>query len=259
MMTAQSLDVAYGSKQIISNLEFKANAGELTAIIGPNGSGKTTLLKALSGDVSFSGNVKINGFNLSKIPAWRLASERAFLSQFSSVTFPFTVREVVKLGVLDDKKQTSLSMPDLALQKVGFDGYAGNNYHELSGGEQQRVQLARVLCQVWEPITEGIPRWLFLDEPVSSLDIKHQLKIMDIAKNFVSHGGGVIAVMHDLNLTAMYADKIYLLNQGRVKAFGQPKRVLKDNILEEVFDCKLQVSRAPTSGVPFVLPHSASM
>ena len=257
MISAYQLEVSYGTRNIIKSLDFEARAGAVTAIVGPNGSGKTTLLKALSGDISYSGIVELNGTNIKQKAVWKLAVERAFLSQFSSVTFPFTVHEVVRLGLANHASGLRSSTPEKALERVGLKGYAGLNYHELSGGEQQRVQLARVLCQVWQPIVDEVPRWLFLDEPVSSLDIKHQLKIMDIANSFAESGGGVIAVMHDLNLTAMFATKVYLMKDGEVLALGSPKKVLKDKLLSKVFGCRLKVGQAPKKDVPFVLPHSA--
>ena len=146
-------------------------------------------------------------------------------------------------------------LPDEALNRVDLGGFGGRFYGELSGGEQQRVQLARVLCQVWEPVIDGVPRYLFLDEPVSSLDIKHQLMIMDVAKRFARQGGGVIAVLHDLNLTALYADTILALRDGRVVASGRPEAVLTDTVLESVFDVPLRVGIAPRAGT-FVLPQS---
>src|SRR5690606_21290168 len=123
--------------------------------------------------------------------------------------------------------------------------------------EQQRVQLARVLCQVWAPVLEGEPRWLFLDEPVSSLDIKHQLVIMKIGRDFAARGGGVVAILHDLNLTAMFADHVMVVSKGRVAAAGAPHAVLTDDLIERVFDCRLKVGAVPAAGVPFVLPQSA--
>src|SRR5690606_34756541 len=131
-------------------------------------------------------------------------------------------------------------------------------YQELSGGEQQRVQLARVLCQVWTPVYEGQPRYLLLDEPVSSLDIKHQLVIMGIAREFARGGGGVVAILHDLNLTAMVSDRVFVMHRGRLAAAGTPREVLRDELMEKVFDCRLVVGAVPAGNVPFVLPQSAA-
>jgi iron complex transport system ATP-binding protein len=184
------------------------------------------------------------------------------LPQASTLPFPFTVREVVRLGLTAGRPGTPLAMlerlPDMALAAVDLTGFGARYYGQLSGGEQQRVQLARVLSQVWIPVLDGVPRYLFLDEPVSSLDIKHQLMIMDVARRYADAGGGVIAVLHDLNLAAMYADAILALRDGRVAGFGTPKQVLTNPVIDAVFDCPLRVGATPAAGTPFVLPQSAA-
>src|SRR5690606_14724994 len=146
--------------------------------------------------------------------------------------------------------------PERALARVDLEGFAGRFYQELSGGEQQRVQLARVLCQVWAPVLEGRPRYLFLDEPVSSLDIKHQLVIMRIARDFAVRGGGVIAQLHDLKLPAMLAGHVLLRSKVKAAADGSGGEVLRDDLMEDVFDCRLRVGALPHGNVPFVLPQS---
>ena len=110
------------------------------------------------------------------------------------------------------------------------------------------MQLARVLCQVWAPVLDGVPRYLFLDEPVSSLDIRHQLMIMDVARRFADSGGGVIAILHDLNLAAMYADTILAIRRGRVAGFGTPSEILTDALISDVFECPMRVGQLPTPG-----------
>ncbi|RUZ75530.1 ATP-binding cassette domain-containing protein, partial [Mesorhizobium sp. M7A.F.Ca.US.003.02.2.1] len=168
---------------------------------------------------------------------------------------------VVKLGLVGGRSGAlpgeDARLPERALARVDLDGFAGRFYQELSGGEQQRVQLARVLCQVWAPVLDGKPRFLFLDEPVSSLDIKHQLIIMNIARDFARRGGGVVAILHDLNLTAMYAERIFVMHRGRLAAAGSPRDVLSDDLIEKVFDCRLKVGVLPAGNMPFVLPQSA--
>ena len=261
MIHAQDITVDISGRRILEGVDLTASPGQLTAIIGPNGSGKTTLMKALCRDYAYEGHITINGRDLQSLTPVQAASLRAVLPQQSALPFPFTVREVVALGLTAGRPGTSLAalkrLPDEALARVDLDGFAGRFYGELSGGEQQRVQLARVLCQVWVPVLDGVPRYLFLDEPVSSLDIKHQLMIMDVARAFADAGGGVIAILHDLNLAAMYADAILALRSGRVAGFGTPADVLTDALLVDVFDCRMQVSRAPAPGMPFVLPQSA--
>ena len=262
MIEARDVSVAIGGKRIVANVDFVARPGEIAAIVGPNGSGKTTFLKALSGDLPFTGTVAVNGRDLAAMKPVEAATERAVLPQATTLSFPFTVREVVRLGLVGGRSGVlpgeNERLPERALARVDLDGFAGRFYQELSGGEQQRVQLARVLCQVWAPVLDGKPRYLYLDEPVSSLDIKHQLIIMNIARDFARRGGGVIAILHDLNLTAMYADRIFVMHRGRLAADGSPQEVLSDDLIEKVFDCRLKVGVLPTGNVPFVLPQSAA-
>ncbi|MGX5846968.1 heme ABC transporter ATP-binding protein [Mesorhizobium sp. PL10] len=262
MIEARDVSVAIGGKRIVTNVDFVARQGEIAAIVGPNGSGKTTFLKALSGDLTFTGTIAVNGRNLADMKPVEAATARAVLPQATTLSFPFTVHEVVRLGLVGGRSGVLPGeddrLPERALARVDLDGFAGRFYQELSGGEQQRVQLARVLCQVWAPVLDGKPRYLFLDEPVSSLDIKHQLIIMNIARDFARRGGGVIAILHDLNLTAMYADRIFVMHRGRLAADGSPQEVLSDDLIEKVFDCRLKVGVLPTGNVPFVLPQSAA-
>lgn len=262
MIAIDCIDVSVGGRKILHQVSLEAPAGKLTAIIGPNGSGKSTLLKALCRDHAYSGTIFLDGRDIATMSPMEIAGLRAVLPQSSNLPFPFTVREVVAMGLtagrpgVDPRSREHL--PEEALARVDLAGFGGRFYGELSGGEQQRVQLARVLCQVWEPVVDGVPRYLFLDEPVSSLDIKHQLMIMDVARGFARQGGGVIAVLHDLNLTALYADAVLALREGRVLASGRPEAVLTDAVLEAVFDVPLRVGAAPRAGT-FVLPQSVGL
>lgn len=263
MLEARDVSVAIGRKQILYGIDFLARPGEVTTIVGPNGSGKTTFLKALTGEIAATGTVSLNGRDQREMKPWQAAALRAVLPQSTALSFPFTVREIVRLGILGGRSGVSAAeaerLPERALARVDLDGFAGRFYQELSGGEQQRVQLARVLCQVWAPVLEGEPRWLFLDEPVSSLDIKHQLVIMEIARDFARRGGGVVAILHDLNLTAMFADQVAVISRGRVAAAGAPSAVFTDDLIERVFECRLKVGKLPVGNTTFVLPQSATL
>ncbi|HWV22231.1 MAG TPA: heme ABC transporter ATP-binding protein [Devosia sp.] len=263
MIAIDSIEVTVGGRKILHGISMEAPAGKLTAIIGPNGSGKSTLLKALCRDYAYSGTIFLDGRDIASMSPVEIAGLRAVLPQSSNLPFPFTVREVVAMGLTAGRPgghpRALQHLPEEALARVDLAGFGARFYGELSGGEQQRVQLARVLCQVWEPVIDGVPRYLFLDEPVSSLDIKHQLMIMDVAKRFARSGGGVIAVLHDLNLTALYADGIAALREGRMVASGRPDAVLTDAVLETVFDVPLKVGAAPKPGTPFVLPQSVRL
>ncbi len=165
MIETKALGVSLSGKTIISDIAFSANPGEVTAIVGPNGSGKTTLLRALAGDVAYTGTAYLDGRSFAEIKPWQMAARRAVLPQASALSFPFTVREIVKIGLTGGysgvSREEEKRLPDLALQRVDLAGFGGRLYQELSGGEQQRVQLARVLCQVWKPVVDGEARYLF--------------------------------------------------------------------------------------------------
>ncbi|WBU60985.1 heme ABC transporter ATP-binding protein [Paracoccus albus] len=259
-LIARSLRVRLGRRDVLHSVDMTARAGQLTAIIGPNGSGKTTLLRALTGEIGADGgSVALNGGDIAGMEPSELAAMRAVLPQHSALSFPFTATEIVRIGLTQsaqgEAERTALIRA--ALSAVDLPGHAGRLYQEMSGGEQQRIQLARALAQVWRPETENGPSWLLLDEPVSSLDIAHQLSIMNLAADYARRGGGVVAVMHDLNLTAMFADHVVLLQKGRVIGHGTPRDVLTDELLSEAYGCRLAVSQTPAEGV-WLLPQTAA-
>jgi iron complex transport system ATP-binding protein len=261
MITARNLSVSLSGKTIVHGVSLEAKAGQLTAIVGPNGSGKTTMMKAVAGELPSKGEITINGHALAALEPWQLAVKRAVLPQAATIAFPFTVREIVRLGLTVGPNRHAERIDAItaeALAAVDLAGFAGRFYQELSGGEQQRVQLARVLSQIWEPVLDGEPCFLMLDEPVSALDIRHQLTIMTLARRYCESGGGVIAVMHDLNLTAMFADHMVMMRNGRIERAGPPAAVMTDDAMEAVFGCRMRINGVPATGVPFVLPHTAS-
>ncbi len=260
MIETRNLAVQLGGKTILQNVNIRAKAGEVTAIVGPNGSGKTTLIRALSGDLPYTGQALLDNAAFNSYKPWQMAERRAVLPQASALSFPFTVREIVNLGLTGGRSgltpEQEKHLPDQALELVDLSGFGGRYYQELSGGEQQRAQLARVLCQVWKPVLDDKPRYLLLDEPVSSLDIRHQIIVMDIARNFAAKGGGVITILHDLNLTALYADHVVIVHNGGIDASGTITETFTNERLLRVYECPLQVGVAPPAGQPFILPHS---
>ncbi|SMR82448.1 iron complex transport system ATP-binding protein [Aliiroseovarius halocynthiae] len=259
MIDALNITVQLGRKEILHNVDFAAYPGQLTAIVGPNGSGKTTLLRALTGDVDHGGTIQMNGADVTDLPVWKLAALRGVLPQATPLAFPFTVIEVVRLGLMSGTSAQDDRLPERALARVGLAGYEGRYYQELSGGEQQRAQLARVLCQVWEPMLDGAPRWLYLDEPVAALDIAHQIQVMDIARDFAQAGGGVIAVMHDLNLTGLYADRVIIMKNGRVLAAGDTRDVLNSSTLSQAYDCRIDLDFRPAPDIAILHPAGVSL
>ncbi|WOC17384.1 heme ABC transporter ATP-binding protein [Pseudochrobactrum sp. MP213Fo] len=261
MIETKDLAIQLGGKTILKNVNIRAKPGEVTAIVGPNGSGKTTLIRALSGDLPYTGQALLDGALFESFKPWQMAERRAVLPQASALSFPFTVREIVTLGLTGGRSGLAASeeahLPDQALELVDLTGFGGRYYQELSGGEQQRAQLARVLCQVWKPVLDGQPRYLLLDEPVSSLDIRHQMLVMDIARNFAAKGGGVITILHDLNLTALYADHVVMVHDGSIDACGTVAETFTNERLLRVYECPLQVGVTPPAEQLFILPHSA--
>lgn len=256
MLTAENLTITLGQRPVLQGVSFAAASGHVTAIVGPNGSGKTTLLRALTGDVKGAGRIVLNDMDIARTRAPQLAAVRAVLSQSNALAFPFTVIEVVRLGLTAGLSAATPEVAHQALARVGLSGFATRPFANLSGGEQSRVHLARVLAQVWTPVGPTGPCWLFLDEPVASLDIGHQVMVMNIARSFADAGGGVVAVMHDLNLTAMYADKVTLLGGGAVVGCGAPVAVLTDELLSRAYRCTVRVNTPPLRG-PYVLPQAA--
>lgn len=258
-LVATGVSVRIGKRPILEGADLWARAGEVTAIVGPNGSGKTTLMRAVTGELPAGGHISLNGEDISTLRPHQIAAMRGVLPQATVLAFPFTVIEVVRMGLQAGVHARRDEVALQALEAVDLSHHAGRFFQELSGGEQQRAQLARVLAQVWEPVEGGEPRWLFLDEPVSSLDIGHQLTVMQIARRYAEGGGGVVAVMHDLNLTAMFADRVTLMRGGTVAAAGAVEDVLTDALLSDAYQCRIRVNRAPPGGGTYLLPQAAAL
>lgn len=233
---------------LFEKLSFSQNRGEFLAVLGRNGAGKTTLLRKLTGDLKISeGSVEIFDKKLEDYGTGELAQKRAVLSQSTPLNFDFKVIEVVLMGRIPHQSNSSGIEEDLeiamaALQRVGLCGFENRNYLQLSGGEQQRVHLARVLVQLETPSKDHL---LFLDEPTSSLDISHQHRTLSMAKEFCKQGGSVLAILHDLNLAARYADKILLLVGKGEYLFGSSEEILTSEVLSRAFDYEINVVKHP--------------
>ncbi|WP_342591933.1 heme ABC transporter ATP-binding protein [Jiella sonneratiae] len=257
-MTLDRVEVVLGARRILGPLSLSLLPGSLTVVVGPNGAGKSTLVRAISGErPATGGSVRHDGADVAAMPAARLAGLRAVLPQASTVAFPFTVYEIVSLGL---RMRAGLSPAGrrravaAALAAVDLEDFGARLYPELSGGEQQRVQLARVLCQVGDAVGEAGPKLLILDEPTASLDVRHQLDVLSIAKDFAEAGGVALAVLHDLNLAAGFADRMLVLDRGRLAADDAPDRVLSSGVLTQVFGVAMTVLSPQGWPRPAILP-----
>ncbi|RIX98183.1 heme ABC transporter ATP-binding protein [Aureimonas flava] len=259
MITLEDAAVGYRARTALHPTSLAIASGTFTVVVGPNGAGKSTLLKVMTGEIApQTGRVRLDAEPLGAVPPRALARRRAVLPQSSALAFPFTVAEIVRLGLEAGGRADGRDAIVAALARVDLAGFSGRTYQELSGGEQQRVHLARVLCQIGEPVENGQPHFLFLDEPISSLDIRHQIAVLRIAREFADQGGGVLAVLHDLNLAAGFADRILVLADGRVIGDGSPAEVLTDALIERAFGLPLRVGALPAAGIPFILPQTAA-
>lgn len=254
MLVARGITVSLSGRRVLEGVGLTARPGEVTAIVGPNGSGKTTLLKALSGDLPMSGAATLNGIAIATAPVWKMAALRAVLAQQITVSFPFTVLEVVRLGLTASAgRETD---PRQALARVGLAGYEARPLPASVGGRTgARASGARAGPQLGAPVGPN-GRAAVLDEPVAALDIGHQLQVMQLAHDFARAGGGVLAVMHDLNLTARFARSVALLAGGRLVAQGGVDAVLRDDALSAAYRCPIRLNRAPESG-RWYLPQMA--
>jgi iron complex transport system ATP-binding protein len=250
----KNLNCYYGNFPALKNLTFSVTTGDFFIIIGPNGSGKTTLMKVMAGILkSQADRLEILNRPMDQYSRKVLAQTIAFVPQMIPVDFPFTVTEIVLmgrspyLGMLGLEQEEDLKIATQALAFTGVDHLAHRKLDQLSGGEQQRVFVAKAICQE--------PEIILLDEPTASLDLAHQVRLMDLMEKLKNDRGiTVVMVSHDVNLAAMYGDRLLLLNKGEMVRLGGPKEVLTFQILEQVYGCTLLVDESPLGKTPRVTP-----
>ncbi|QBZ82148.1 Hemin import ATP-binding protein HmuV [Hydrogenovibrio crunogenus] len=257
MLTANKLCVERLGHRILSDVSVEISPGQVVAILGANGAGKSTLLHCLSGDLNEAKqHVLLNGKNLESYTAQTLATVRAVMPQSVQMDFAFLVSELVEMGVWQITRQSEKQQRvDDALALFGIEALKSRDYQTLSGGEQQRVQLARVVAQVLAPITQAdAPRYLLLDECTANLDFAHQHQVFEVVKKLAdSYQIGIVVVLHDMNLAAQYADHLILLKQGKVLDQGSVETMLVPSKIEELYDFPVQVLSHP-KGWPMVVP-----
>lgn len=248
-LRAQGLCVARAGRAILHEVSCAVPVGSVTAVLGANGAGKSTLLAALAGELPCRvGRVTLDGQPVdTRHGAWQ-ARRRAVLPQQVALGFPLPVAKVVEMGLYPFPELTATQVTDevgSALAVVGLDGAAQRPYDALSGGEQQRVQFARVWAQVGAAVRCHGHAYLLMDEPVSSLDPRHQQDLLEAARRIADTGQvGVLVVLHDLNLAAQWCDTLLLLAQGKMLAAGTPSQVLRPEVLEQAYGLR-----------PSIVPH----
>ena len=257
MISIENISAGYGSEIVLHEVGMRAEAGEFIGIIGPNGSGKTTMLRTISGVLALrGGKIMFDGKNLKKINRQKLAQTMACLSQELSLNLSFTVREIVLMGrfphvrKFGGETQKDFEIAAEAMEFADVSHLAGRLITEISGGEKQRALIAMCLAQE--------PKILLLDEPTNHLDISHQLGTLDLIKN-LNHQRDmtVISVFHDLNLAAEYCDKLLVLADGKVAAFGAVQDVLTAEMILKVYGAKVRTEQNPISGKPHVILSAA--
>jgi iron complex transport system ATP-binding protein len=251
------LSYAIGDKSLVEQISFRSEAGQITGLIGPNGAGKSTLLRSILGLLpKANGKVRFDGQDVWSLPRRERAKCIAFVEQSADTDARLTARDAVLLGRIPFQSMwqattsaQDMAVADTALAAVGMTGLAEQLYQTLSGGEQQRVQIARALAQG--------PQLLLLDEPTSHLDIHAQLTTLNLMRERAQAGVAVVLAIHDLNLAAAYCDQLIVMHKGRLVAAGAPQDVLTPGLLRQVYGVDASVLAHPVLGHPviaFALP-----
>ncbi len=249
-LTVKDLSYDYAGRPVLSDVSFAAGQGEFFIIIGPNGSGKTTLMKIMAGVLRRPDHCpKVFGKPLDRYGRKELARRLAFVPQSVPADFPFTVREVTLMGrsphqgILGLEKDRDMEIVEQAMKFTEVRHLADRRIDQLSGGERQRVFIARAICQE--------PQIMLLDEPTAALDLSHQVRLMDLLEKLKrDRGVTVVMVSHDLNLAAMYGDRVLLLKSGKIVCIGSPDQVMTFDTLESVYGCTLLVDVSPLGSFP---------
>lgn len=252
-LAVENISFSYGVKPILENVSLSVEPGELVSILGHNGSGKTTLLRCISGYLKpAAGAVRINGAPVAGLSANELAKRMALVPQNPVMEFDFTVRDIVlmgrnpHIGRFSNETEADYRAADAALARTGMAEFAERSVLTLSGGEWQRTIIARAICQKSDI--------MLLDEPVASLDVKHQIEILRLVRSLCRENGVcALCVMHDVNLSAHYSDQLLLLKAGRTLASGAPRDVITAALLQEAYGIEATVHEE--QGHPYMIPR----
>ena len=252
LLQIHGLCVEIDKVPILSDISLPVNSGEVLALVGPNGSGKTTLLRAITGEQSVkSGSVEFTREHFAHWAPRELAQRMAVLPQKSVLNFPFSGREVVALGRTPHETGQKIDQQiiDEVLDYLDATYLADRLYPNLSGGEQQRIQLARVLTQIWarEEDQTSDPKLLLLDEPSSYFDLAHQQMLVELVQALAKRNIAVVVVLHDLNLALACADRLAVMSCGRLVGCGKPQELMTTDLIGEVFSVKASILQDPES------------
>ncbi len=255
MLKIDSLTVAYGDKVVLRDVSFEVLPGEILALIGPNGAGKSTLIRAASGVVPVvSGQVSVDGHDLTIMAHNQRAKILAVVPQARQLGGAFSVEQAVMMGRtpylnwLGQEGETDRAAVRLALEQTCLDAFADRQIANLSGGEQQRVLLARALAQS-TPV-------LMLDEPTNHLDLQHQTNLLSLVKNLAKQKQlAVLMALHDLNLVSFFADKVALLVDGELRSLGTPQEVIRAEHISAAYRTPVEVVPHPVTGAPIIFPQ----
>lgn len=259
-LRAENLTVNLGKKTILNDINFTCLPGEITAIVGENGAGKSTLMNCLSGTLNFGGVISLNDYSIKNMSASKQAQYRAVLPQHSTMNFPLDVRETVRLALsltaLSNDHQEAIIYDCLKL--VDALQFINRSYLNLSGGEKQRVQIARVLAQL-RAYDHDCNRFLLLDEPTSALDLKHQYATLKMLRELCNPKSntkiGALIILHDLNLASLYCDKVLMLKDGKLVKHDTPSAVFEGHRINDAFGIDVFIDAHPDTKQPFLIPR----
>ncbi|MBV33503.1 MAG: heme ABC transporter ATP-binding protein [Porticoccaceae bacterium] len=253
--TTDSISLTKSGFDILRGVNLSINSGKITVIVGPNGAGKSSFVKVLSGELAPTcGRIIFNGKDLIEWRSEQRAKMISVLPQNSSLDFPFNALEVVSLGRIPHRSGVvrDAEIVREALKVVDAEHLEERLFTKMSGGEKQRVQLARVMAQIWEPTLAG-EQFLILDEPTSALDLSHQVLMMELVSDLARRGVGVIVVSHDLNLATHFADNVIVFDKGYVVAEGPPDKILSEKLIFDVFGIGPCIIKHPETGKNIVI------
>ena len=254
MLAVNQLNISIKTRKLLQDINFSIQPGELFVIIGPNGAGKSTLLKALTEEINYSGEINFQQQSIKKWTTAKLAKTRAKFSQHHQQDIPLPVNEVVMMGrypyFASKPNLKDLKVVSESLKLTEMIAFKDKSYNQLSGGEKQRVHLARIFAQLNNEFQEKL---MLLDEPLNNLDVYYQHKVLEAVKGFVKKGNMAAIVMHDLNLAAQFADRILLLKDGKTVKYGDPKQVLTSKTICDVYDFPCKVMSHPLAQTPMIV------